>query len=85
MPSHRDQRRRFLKNTVGALAAGAGVPSDVFTHNRAMEIAHTANIAMLLRRKLHWDPQRREFKDDAQANAQAIVSRPQREPWTIKV
>jgi predicted dehydrogenase len=58
--------------------------SDVFTHNRAMEIAHTANIAMLLRRKLHWDPQRREFKDDAQANAQAIVSRPQREPWTIK-
>ena len=59
--------------------------SDVFTHNRAMEIAHTANIAMLLRRTLRWDPARREFKDDAQANAHAIVSRPQREPWTLGV
>ncbi len=58
--------------------------ADVFTHNRAMEIAHTANIAMLLRRKLRWDPQRREFKDDAQANAHAIVSREQRKPWTIE-
>jgi myo-inositol 2-dehydrogenase / D-chiro-inositol 1-dehydrogenase len=59
--------------------------SDVFSHNRAMEAAHVANIAMLLRRKLQWDPQRRQFKDDAQANAHAIVSRPQREPWTVQV
>jgi hypothetical protein len=59
--------------------------SDVFTHNRAMEAAHTANIAMLLRRTVRWDPQRREFKDDAEANAHAIFSRPQREPWTIRV
>jgi len=58
--------------------------SDVFTHNRAMELAHTANMAMLLRRKLHWDPSRRAFKDDAEANAHAIVSRAQREPWTIE-
>jgi len=40
--------------------------------------------AMLLRRKLHWDPSRRAFKDDAEANAHAIVSRAQREPWTIE-
>ena len=58
--------------------------SDVFTHNRAMEVAHTANIAMLLRRKLHWDPERREFEDDAEANASGIVRRPQRAPWTIE-
>ena len=58
--------------------------SDVFTHNRAMELAHTANMAMLLKRKLHWDPQHRRFKDDAEANAHAIVSRAQREPWTIE-
>ncbi|MFO7904207.1 MAG: Gfo/Idh/MocA family protein [Planctomycetota bacterium] len=58
--------------------------SDVFTHNRAMELAHTANVAMLLRRKLHWDPERRAFKDDAEANAHAIVSRSKREPWTIE-
>lgn len=58
--------------------------ADVFTHNRAMELSHTANIAMLLRRKLQWDPERREFKDDVQANAHPIVSRPQRSPWTIE-
>ena len=54
--------------------------SDVFTHNRAMELAHTDNMAMLLRSKLHWDPSRRAFQDDAEANAHAIVSRAQREP-----
>ncbi len=58
--------------------------SDVFTHNRAMELAHTANMAMLLKRKLRWDPERREFKDDARANAHAIVRRAQRKPWTIE-
>ena len=57
--------------------------SDVFTHDRAMELAHTANMAMLLGRTLHWDPERREFRDDAEANAHGIVQRPRREPWTI--
>jgi myo-inositol 2-dehydrogenase / D-chiro-inositol 1-dehydrogenase len=58
--------------------------SDVFTHNRAMELSHTANIAMLLKRKLLWDPEQRVFRGDAQANSHAIVGRPQREPWTIQ-
>jgi len=49
-----------------------------------MELVHTANMAILRRRKLHGGPSRRAFQDDAEANAHTIVSRAQREPWTIE-
>jgi hypothetical protein len=41
------------------------------------------NIAMLLGRKLRWDPEQEQFLDDDQANA--LLSRPQREPYAINV
>ena len=42
--------------------------SDVWTHNRMLEICHLSNIAMRLGRELKWDPIKREIIDDAQAN-----------------
>jgi myo-inositol 2-dehydrogenase / D-chiro-inositol 1-dehydrogenase len=57
--------------------------SDVFSHHRAVSSCHLCNIAMLLRRKLRWDPRKEDFVDDEQASA--LVSRPQREPYTISV
>ena len=51
------------------------------TGHRTITIAHIGNIAMLLGRKLRWDPQAERFVDDAEANA--MLSRKQREPWTI--
>ena len=38
---------------------------------------------MLLGRKLKWDPKKEDFVGDQQASA--LVSRPQREPYTISV
>ena len=55
--------------------------ADVFTHHRSVSSCHLCNIAMLLRRKLRWDPDREDFVSDQQASA--LVSRPQREPFTI--
>ncbi len=55
--------------------------SDVFTHHRTVSSCHLCNIAMLLRRKLKWNPRTEDFVDDLQASA--LVSRPQREPYTI--
>lgn len=55
--------------------------SDAFTHHRSVSSCHLCNIAMLLRRKLRWDPEAEDFIGDAQASA--LVSRPQREPYFI--
>lgn len=43
--------------------------SDVWSHNRMLEICHLSNIAMRLGRELKWDPVKREIIGDAQANA----------------
>lgn len=57
--------------------------SDVFTHHRSVSSCHLCNIAMLLRRRLKWDPRKEDFIDDEQASG--LVSRPQREPYSITV
>jgi len=53
-----------------------------------VEVAHRScsaclihHIAMKLKRKVYWDPAREQFKNDAEANA--MMSRPQRSPYTI--
>ena len=43
--------------------------SDVWSHNRMLEICHLSNIAMRLDRPLQWDPAKREIVGDEQANA----------------
>lgn len=41
------------------------------------------HIAMKLNRKIYWDPKTERFKNDDEANA--MLSRPQREPYAIKL
>lgn len=50
--------------------------------HRVITVGHLGNIAMMLNRKLKWDPAKEQFLDDPQADA--MLSREQREPWTIK-
>jgi len=57
--------------------------SDVHTHTKSVNACHMANIAMLLGRKIRWDPKKYDFIDDPQATA--LMTRKQREPYTIKV
>ena len=47
--------------------------------HRTASLCHLGNIAMRLRRKLQWDPDKEQFVGDAEANA--MLSRPLREPW----
>lgn len=51
------------------------------TGHRTITIAHLGNIAMQLGRKLKWDPEAERFVDDSEADK--MLSRNQREPWTI--
>jgi predicted dehydrogenase len=49
--------------------------------HRSAAVAHIGNIAMLLGRKLHWNPQQERFVDDETANR--MLSRAMREPWHL--
>ena len=53
--------------------------SDVFTHLNSVNACHMVNIAMLLRRKVRWNPNKRDFVGDDQASA--LCSRKQREAY----
>jgi sugar phosphate isomerase/epimerase len=49
--------------------------------HRTATIAHMGHIAMLLERKLKWDPAREEFIKDEEANR--MRSREERDPWKL--
>lgn len=55
--------------------------SDVGSHVNSVNACHMANIAMLLGRKIAFDPGKYEFPGDAEANA--LAKRNQREPFGI--
>ena len=55
--------------------------SDVWTHNRMLEICHLSNIAMRLGQALNWDPVKREITGDAQANS--FLARESRKGYEI--
>jgi predicted dehydrogenase len=51
------------------------------TGHRSITIAHIGNIAIQLGRRLRWNPDTERFINDREADA--MLSRTQREPWTI--
>ncbi|QDS96401.1 Alpha-N-acetylgalactosaminidase [Roseimaritima multifibrata] len=57
--------------------------SDVWSHNRMLEICHLSNISMRLGRELNWDADKREIVGDAQANA--FLSRENRKGYEINM
>jgi len=57
--------------------------SDVWSHNRMLEICHLSNIAMRLGREIKWDPIKREVIGDAQANA--FLARENRKGFEIEL
>ncbi len=57
--------------------------SDVWSHNRMLEICHLSNIAMRLGRAVNWDPAKREIVGDPEANA--FLARESRKGFEIKV
>ncbi len=55
--------------------------SDVWSHNRMLEICHLSNIAMRLGRELQWDPVHRLIIGDPQASS--FLSRESREGYQV--
>ncbi|MEZ6122912.1 MAG: Gfo/Idh/MocA family oxidoreductase [Planctomycetaceae bacterium] len=57
--------------------------SDVWSHNRMLEICHLSNISMRLNRALNWDPAKREIIGDDQANS--FLARENRKGYEINM
>jgi predicted dehydrogenase len=49
--------------------------------HRTASVCHLNNIALLLGRKLRWDPAKEQFIDDSEANA--LVTPKMRAPWSL--
>ena len=70
-------------NFVDAMKSRERPISDVWSHNRMLEICHLANIAIRLGRELNWDPAARQIVGDAEANA--FLSREPRTGYEIEM
>ncbi|WP_390623537.1 Gfo/Idh/MocA family protein [Stieleria maiorica] len=70
-------------NFIDAMRSRKQPISDVWTHNRMLEICHLSNIAMRLGRELNWDADKREVVGDDQANS--FLSRPIRKGFEINM
>ena len=57
--------------------------SDVWSHNRMLEICHLSNIALRLNRPLNWDAAKREITGDDEANS--FLSRENRKGYEINM
>ncbi len=71
----RDQVRNFIE----AVKTRRDPISPAEIGHRTASVCHLGNIAMLLKRKIRWDPDREQILGDDEANA--MLSRPMRAPW----
>lgn len=77
------QPGNHMANFFECIQHGGTPISDVWSHHRSVSLCHLANIAMILKRPLTFDPAKETFPDDAEANQ--MISRPQREGYEIEV
>jgi predicted dehydrogenase len=70
-------------NFIEAMQSRKQPISDVWSHNRMLEICHLSNIAMRLGRELEWDPAERRIIGDDQANS--FLTRESRQGFEIDV
>ncbi len=76
-------KNNHTENFIESMVSRKQPISDVWSHNRMLEICHLSNIAMRLGRALAWDPVQREILDDDQANA--FLARENRKGYEIQM
>lgn len=71
-----------MGNFIHCIRTGQKPVSDMLSQVRSVNACHVANISCRLGRKLTWDARQERFVGDDEANA--MLSRTQREPYTIR-
>ncbi|MCK4293558.1 MAG: Gfo/Idh/MocA family oxidoreductase [Planctomycetes bacterium] len=77
LPKSSDHKRNFLD----CIKSGRDPIAPVEVGHRSASVCHLANIAMKLKRKLAWDPDREHFINDDEANR--LLNKPLRAPWHL--
>ncbi len=72
-----------VKNLINGMKTRTQPISDVWSHNRMLEICHLSNIAMRLNRPLSWDPDNRTIVGDEVASS--FMSREYRKGYEIEM
>lgn len=68
-------------NLIDAIKGRAKPAAPIDIAVRSDALCHLEQIAIKLRRKLHWDPIQQTFANDDEANR--MLDRPMRAPWKI--
>jgi predicted dehydrogenase len=71
-----------VRNFLDCIRSRQDPVSPVEVGHRSATVCHLGNIAMLLKRKLRWDPAQEQFVGDAEANR--MLARPMRAPWHLE-
>ena len=71
-----------MRNFLDAVKSRNDPITPVEIGHRTASLCHLGNIAMLLKRKLQWDPDKERFIGDEEANG--MIDRPMRAPWTLE-
>ena len=69
------------RNFVDCIKTRERTAAPVEIGHRSVTICHLGNIAMKLKRRLHWDPAAERFTDSEEANQ--MLARPVRGPWHL--
>ena len=72
-----DHKRNFLD----CIKTRHETITSVEVGHRSCTVCHLGNIAMMLKRKLRWDPDKEHFINDNEANR--MLSKPMRTPWHL--
>lgn len=70
-----------VRNFVDCVKSRRDPVAAVEMGHRTATVCHLGNIAMLLKRKIQWDPGKEQFLHDDEAAA--LLDRPMREPWRL--
>ena len=79
---HLYKSTNHYRNFVDCIKSRRDPIAPVEVGHRSTSIAHLANIAMLLKKKLQWDPVEERFLNDDEANK--LLSKPMRAPWSLQ-
>ena len=69
------------RNLIDCIKTRGRTAAPVEVGHRSTSICHLGNIAMMLKRKLRWDPDNELFIDSEEANR--MLSRSMRSPWRL--
>ena len=78
---HLYESNNHARNFIDCVISRREAIAPVETAHRSITIAHLGNIAMMLGRKLKWNPDKERFVNDTEADR--MLSRAYREPWVL--